>query len=96
MSLRQLRVLVEALPRDSAVARTARGHGWVDETYLLQALLNSVRLQHHEWRLAHGAKPPEWAPVLSPEDAAQAAEQASSTADAVVAYMESYRQQRGA
>lgn len=43
VSLRQLRVLIEHLPPDSAMHRAARGHTWSDDTYLLAVIADAVR-----------------------------------------------------
>jgi hypothetical protein len=42
-SLRQLRVLVEHLPPDSALHRAARGHAWGDDTYILAEAADALR-----------------------------------------------------
>ncbi len=42
-TLRQLRVLIEHLPPDSAVHRAARGHNWDDGTYILAEATDAIR-----------------------------------------------------
>lgn len=41
--MRQLRVMIEHLPPDSALHRAARGHSWQDQEYLQATIADSVR-----------------------------------------------------
>ena len=43
ITLRQLRVMIEHLPQDSPVHRSARGHGWMENEYLLAEVADAVR-----------------------------------------------------
>ncbi|MEU3020087.1 hypothetical protein ABZ635_22130 [Nocardiopsis sp. NPDC007018] len=43
ITLRQLRVMVEHLPQDSALHRAVRGHGWQESEYLLAEVADAVR-----------------------------------------------------
>lgn len=43
ITLRQLRVMCEHLPPDSAVHRAARGHAWLEQEYLLAEVADAVR-----------------------------------------------------
>lgn len=43
ISLRQLRVMIEHLPPDSALHRTIRGHSWREIEYLLAEATDAVR-----------------------------------------------------
>lgn len=43
ITLRQLRVMIEHLPPDSAVHRAARGHAWLEREYLLAETADAVR-----------------------------------------------------
>lgn len=57
ITLRQLRVLVENLPPDSALHRAARGHTWTDDTYLLAEIGDAVR-DHATYTVAVNSKNP--------------------------------------
>ncbi|MBB6172172.1 ADP-ribosylglycohydrolase [Nocardiopsis mwathae] len=87
ITLRQLRVLVEHLPPDSALHRSARGHTWSDDTYLLAAITDAVR-EHATLTAAVNAKNPRAIkrpdPVPRPTDEAEQAareEQAQALRD---------------
>lgn len=43
ITLRQLRVMCEHLPPDSPVHRSARGHAWQEQEYLLAEVADAVR-----------------------------------------------------
>lgn len=43
ITLRQLRVMIEHLPPDSALHRAARGHDWLEGEYLLAETADAVR-----------------------------------------------------
>lgn len=43
ITLRQLRVMCEHLPPDSALHRATRGHDWQDSEYLLAEVADAVR-----------------------------------------------------
>lgn len=56
MSLRELRVLVQALPIESAFQRAKRGHNWEDLEFIARALLDETRLHRREFIAANSEK----------------------------------------
>ncbi len=93
-SLRQLRVLVENLPPDSAVHRAVAGHDWRAGEFLTAALVDRVG-QLVELTRAMNFEPHTvtWPPlVLRPGDADVAAQTAKATAKADEAMRDVMRQ----
>lgn len=57
MSLRRLRVLVQALPAESATYRAAQGNNYGEAEYLLHHIANSLKVYTEaQYPAAHGAK----------------------------------------
>jgi hypothetical protein len=85
ISARQLRVLSEGLPINSAFARASNGHAWTDETALLHITASSVRLLTEIVGNFVGIKPPlKFDPIPTPDmggSAVDAAEQEREKAE---------------
>lgn len=86
MSLRQLRVLIQGLPPDSAAHRAAKGHTWQQVEYLLA---NLVDVQNATFELLRAANsdennntytPPELLPRPGASTPAELAQQARESA----------------
>ncbi|WP_131097791.1 hypothetical protein [Streptomonospora litoralis] len=56
MSLRQLRVLIDALPPTSALGRALNGNAWSDETHLLAFIADALQVSNAQVAAAAGAK----------------------------------------
>lgn len=67
-SLRQLRVLIQHLPPDGALARSRRGHAWSDTHYLLANVVDAVQFGTYALAGVQGAKPKKPRPQLRPDD----------------------------
>lgn len=69
MTLRELRILIQALPLESAFHRALRGHPWMDGDFMLRELLDETRLHRREYISAHsekGANIPKFTPSPAP------------------------------
>lgn len=67
ISGRQLRVITEGLPLDSAFVRAMNGHSWQEETVILHDISTSLRALHTMLGQALGAKPkPKFRPLPTP------------------------------
>lgn len=71
ITLRQLRVLVEHLPPDSALHRAARGHAWTDETYLLALVADLLQISNAQVAKGLGARVPKPKPLPRPKSSGQ-------------------------
>lgn len=67
ITLRKLRVLVEGLPPQNALARARAGHHWTDMEYLLALLVDGVSASTVGIRRALGAKDPRPKPIPRPD-----------------------------
>lgn len=97
-SLRSLRVCVEGLPPDGAVGRAIRGHNWVDANYQLADVFDMLHRLFNLTVAVNSEKPHYQEPkpfprpgVVTPED-----ERRQKTTQNAIAYIETYRTQRGA
>lgn len=68
MTLRRLRVLVQHLPPDSAVARAMRKTYWTDQEYLLAHVVDHLAFSRYEFAKANGGNPKEPEPTKRPGD----------------------------
>lgn len=95
VTLRQLRVLVEHLPEDSATVRAVRGDGWTATDHLLRIVANKVDALLVNFVKANGGRA-ELNPVPLPSAVVAEQERKSRSTTRALAYIEDYRKRRGA
>lgn len=98
VTLRQLRVLVQHLPPDSAAGRAERGHSWTDVNYQLADVFDrvgwliSVTVAAADSKGKSKPKPPE--PFPRPDELIKKQRRREKSSASALAYIENYRNRK--
>ncbi len=95
MTLRKLRVLIEHLPPDCALARAAQGHAWQATNYQLANVQDALEGVRRQIAASAGAKHlPQFKPVPRPDSGDTTGDAGDVEQDRVRAFIDSLKPPR--